>query len=209
MFPRRRAGDTLYAMNETSLSLLARVRQSDDSQSWNRLVEIYEPLMRRWLLSYEVQDADAADLMQDVFEVVARELPSFEHSEHAGAFRSWLRKVLVNRLKNFWRSRKSRPVAAGGSSMLERLNQLEDDKSEVSRVWDDSHDQEVITRLMELIRPTFLPKTWEAFRRQMFEQDKPHQIAEELGMSLGSVYMARTRVLAALRREAAGIVDSI
>jgi RNA polymerase sigma-70 factor (ECF subfamily) len=196
-------------MNETSLSLLARVRESEDPHSWNRLFELYEPLLRRWLSAYDVQDADAADLIQDVFAVVARELPGFEHNQNPGAFRSWLRKVLANRLKNSWRSRNHRPQAAGGSSMLERLNQLEDDKSEASRVWDNSHDQDVITRLMELIRPMFLPKTWEAFRRQMFEGDKPHQIAEELDMSLGSVYMARTRVLNALRREAAGLVNSL
>ncbi len=196
-------------MNETSLSLLARVRQSADPQSWNRLVELYEPLMRRWLFAYEVQDADAADLIQEVLEVMTRELPSFHHSDQPGAFRSWLRKVLVNRLKNFWRSRKYRPLATGDSSMVERLNQLEDDQSEVSRVWDDSHDQTVITRLMELIRPTFLPKTWDAFRRQVFEGESPQEIAADLRMSLSSVYKARSRVLSALRREAAGLVDSL
>ncbi len=196
-------------MNETSLSLLARVRQLADPQSWNRLVKLYEPLMRRWLLAYEVQDADAADLIQEVLEVVSRELPSFHHNDHPGAFRNWLRKVLVNRLKNFWRSRKYHPQATGGSSMLERLNQLEDDTSEVSRVWDDSHDQEVIARLMELIRPTFLAQTWDAFHRQVFGGEPPKEIAADLGMSLSSVYQARSRVLSALRREAAGLVDSL
>jgi RNA polymerase sigma-70 factor (ECF subfamily) len=196
-------------MNETSLSLLARIRDSEDPQSWIRLVDLYEPLMRKWLLAYEVQDADAADLIQEVFEVVAQELPAFDHNRNVGAFRSWLRKVLVNRLKNFWRSRKYRPQAAGGSSMLERLNQLEDDRSEASRVWDDSHDQEVITRLMEFIRPTFLPKSWDAFYRQVFEGESPQEIAADLEMSLSSVYTARSRVLSALRREAAGLVDSL
>ncbi len=196
-------------MDETSLSLLARVGRLEDQQSWRQFVKLYEPLMQRWLLAYEVQDADAADLIQDVFEVVARELPSFSHSDRAGAFRSWLRKILVNRLKHFWRSRKYRPQVTGGTSMLERLNQLEDDRSEVSRVWDDSHDQEVITRLMELIRPSFLPKTWEAFHRQVFAGQTPQEVATELEMSLSSVYTARSRVLATLRRESKGLVDSL
>ena len=93
--------------------------------------------------------------------------------------------------------------------MLEQLHQLEDDTSQLSRIWNDQHDREVISRLVELVRPAFLPKTWAAFHRQMFDGQSPEQVAAELGMPLGSVYMARNRVLNALRREAAGLVDSL
>lgn len=196
-------------MSHSSQSLLARVSQSADSASWDRLVEVYAPLMRRWLKVYEVQDADADDLIQEVLGVLLRELPQFDPGQGTVAFRSWLRKILVHRLKDFWRSRNYRPAATGGSSLQERLNQLEDETSQVSRLWDREHDQHVVARLMELIRPSFLPKTWEAFRRQVLEGERPEQIARELGMSIGSVYMARNRVLNALRREAAGIVDAI
>ena len=196
-------------MNETSLSLLARIRQSDDSDSWNRLVELYAPLMRGWLRSYEVSGADADDLVQDVLTVVSQELPKFNHNERTGAFRSWLRRILVNRLQNYWRRRKQPPPAKGGSSLLEQLKQLEDDNSGLSRIWNEQHDRDVIARLIDLVRPRFQPKTWEAFRRQMFDGQKPGQVAAELGMTLGSVYMARNRVLAALRRETDGIVDEL
>ena len=96
-------------MNETSLSLLARISQSADSDSWDRLVELYTPLMRRWVRSYEVTGADADDLVQEVLTVVSQELPKFKHNERAGAFRSWLRKILVNRLRNHWRDRQNSP----------------------------------------------------------------------------------------------------
>ena len=88
-------------MNETSLSLLARVRQTDDSEAWNHLVELYAPLMRGWLRSYEVTGADADDLIQDVLTAVSQELPKFDHNQRTGAFRSWLRKILVHRLQNY------------------------------------------------------------------------------------------------------------
>ena len=89
-------------MNETSLSLLARARQSADSESWNRLVELYAPLIRGWLRSYGVSGADADDLVQEVLTVVSQELPKFNHNDRTGAFRSWLRKILVHRLQNYW-----------------------------------------------------------------------------------------------------------
>ena len=193
----------------TSLSLLGRAADPADSDSWNRLVELYAPLMRHWLRQYDVQDCDADDLIQDVLAVLMRELPDFDHSRQVGAFRSWLRRVLVNRLRNYWRDRQHRPPAKGGSSLAEQLNQLEDENSQLSRVWNEQHDRDVLATLMEVVRPRFEEKTWQAFHRQMFDGQRPDQIAAELDMRLGSVYMARNRVLGALRREAAGLVDSL
>jgi len=153
-------------MNEsTSLSLLDRVTNTADSESWDRLVELYVPLMRRWLSQYEVQHSDTDDLIQEVLAVVVQELPQFNHNQQTGAFRNWLRKILVFRLQNLWRSRKYEPQAKGTSSLLEQLHQLEDDGSEVSRFWNADHDQHVVSQLMELVRPRFQTKTWEAFRR--------------------------------------------
>ncbi|MCO6454773.1 MAG: sigma-70 family RNA polymerase sigma factor [Pirellulaceae bacterium] len=195
-------------MDETSLSLLARVRQPTDSSSWERLVNLYAPLMRGWLRPYGVQDADAEDLIQDVLAVVAREISQFDHNQRPGAFRRWLRTLVVHRLRHFWRSNGNRQLAVGGTSVLEQLHQLEDETSRLSRIWNQQHDRDVIARLLELVRPTFLPKTWTAFHRQMFDGQSAEQVAAELGMALGSVYMARNRVLSALRREASGLVDS-
>lgn len=196
-------------MNETSLSLLARIRQTGDSDSWNRLAAIYAPLIHGWLRTYEVSGADADDLVQEVLTVVSQELPKFDHSQRTGAFRSWLRKILVHRLQNYWRDRKQHPPAKGGSSLFEQLHQLEDEKSQLSRIWNEQHDRDVIARLLEVVRPRFQAKTWEAFRRQMFEGQAPAEIAVDLDMKLASVYVARNRVLTAMRKETEGLVDSL
>lgn len=197
-------------MNEaTSLSLLDRVTNSADTDSWDRLAELYAPLMQRWLIQYDVQRADADDLIQEVLAVVLQDLPQFDHNQRTGAFRNWLRKILVNRLRNLWRSRKYEPQAKGTSSLLEQLHQLEDDKSEVSRIWNADHDQHVISQLMEAVRSRFREKTWEAFRRQMFDGQRADAVAADLNMPISSVYVAKSRVLSTLRREAEGLVDSI
>lgn len=197
-------------MNEaTSLSLLQRAASAGDADSWERLAALYAPLMRRWLAQYEVQAADADDLIQEVFSVVAQDLPRFDHNGHTGAFRSWLRKTLVHRLHSFWRKQKYDHRGRGTSSLLEQLQALEDDHSEVSRIWAAEHDQHVIAQLLQAVRPRFQDKTWEAFRRQMFDGERADVVATTLGMSLSSVYVARNRVLSALRREAEGLVDSL
>lgn len=196
-------------MNETSLSLLDRVRQSADSESWDRLVRLYAPLMKHWLGRYEIQDSDIDDLVQEVLTTVVTELPKFEHNQRAGAFRSWLRTILVNRVRNFWRSRKQRPIATGTSSLDEQLNQLQDDTSELSQIWNREHDEYLIKRLMQDVQGKFESKTWKAFHRQVVDGQKADVVAQELGDSLASVYMAKSRVLSALRRESKGLIDKI
>jgi len=73
-------------MNETSLSLLASLRQSPASETWTRLVELYAPLIRAWLRKYDVQDSDADDLVQEVLLAVSKDLGRFDHGGQPGAF---------------------------------------------------------------------------------------------------------------------------
>lgn len=193
----------------TSFSLLDRASASRDTESWDRLVALYAPLLRRWLSSYEIQDADADDLIQDVLSVVLAELPAFQHNQRTGAFRNWLRRILVNRLRGYWRVRKREPASLGTSSLLERLNELEDDNTEASRIWNADHDRQVIAQLLISVRPRVLDKTWDAFRRQVLDGKRADEVAAELEMSVNSVYVARSRVLSILRREAAGLVDDV
>ncbi len=194
-------------MAETSVSLLKLVCNSPGSTAWVRLTEIYSPFLQASLKRYNLQAADAEDLIQEVLLTVSRELPRFEHSGRTGAFRNWLRTILVHRLRHFWRSRESLPIVTGGSTWTDELDQLADESSDASRHWNLTHDRHVMARLIEQVRPRFERKTWEAFQRQMFEGQRADVVAAELGMPLNSVYVARSRVLSTLRREAAGLID--
>ena len=82
----------------------------------------------------------------------------------------------------------------------------DDDASEASQMWNREHDEYVMKRLMDTVRGQFEPKTWLAFRRQVVDGLRADVVAAELGVSLGSVYMAKSRVLNALRRESEGLV---
>src|SRR5262245_5190598 len=123
-------------MDKTSLSLLDRVCTSPDEDAWRSLAEIYTPLLHGWLRQYRIQPSDADDLTQDVLLVLSRELPSFQHNGRTGAFRSWLRGILVNRLRDFWRRRKLRPLVGTDDHVQNWLEQLEDPASGLSREWD-------------------------------------------------------------------------
>lgn len=192
--------------SNTSLSLLSRLSQQPQESDWRRLFDIYSPLMRQWMAGYGIAETDAADISQDVFQTLLREIPTFEHNGHAGAFRRWLRTIMVHRIKWMWRSRKRETqVAETGRDTI--LASMEDPNSDPNRIWDAEHDVFVAQRLLRLVEPRFTLSSWEAFRMQVMEGEKALPVAEKLGMTVNAVLVAKSRVLKALRDEATGLID--
>jgi len=191
----------------TPQSLLQRLREKPDEEGWKRLIDLYTPLLRRWLSQTGVDGSDADDLLQEVFLAVVREMPSFHHNQRNGAFRSWLRTILVHRLRGYLRGRRRSPQLAADASIPETLDLLEDESSDLSRLWDREHDEFVARRLLQMIEPEFAVSTWQAFCRQVIDGSDPGEVAKELGISIDSVYAAKSRVLRRMRREIEGLID--
>jgi RNA polymerase sigma-70 factor (ECF subfamily) len=195
-------------MADTSATLLERLRAQPDEEAWRRLLDLYTPLLEQWLGRYGLQPSDRDDLTQEVLAVVVRELPAFQHNQRPGAFRRWLRTILVHRLQGFWRARQGRPLATGDSDLGRMLEQLEDPESALSRQWDQEHDRQVMARLLAQIETQVAPATWQAFRRVVLEGKDEETVADELGLSVNAVFIAKSRVLARLRRDARDLIDS-
>jgi RNA polymerase sigma-70 factor (ECF subfamily) len=191
----------------TSISLLGRAREGDDSHAWQQFNEVYAPLLKSWLARYRLQASDADDVVQETLLAVAKELPNFEHSGNAGAFRSWLRQIMVFRLRHFWRSRQRHPQGPGDSEFLNELAELEDPDSPLTKLWEREHDRHVLQRLLTLVEPRFQPSTREAFRRVAIDGQPAQKVADELGLTLNAVVIAKSRVLRELRREGHGLFD--
>ena len=191
---------------ETSISLLERVRERDDEASWRTLVEIYTPLIRGWLNRHAGLDADAEDVIQDVLAVVVRRIPEFRREPRVGAFRAWLRTITINCFRDTWKARR-RVKPAADSRVDEFLQQLADPASGLSRVWDKEHDRHVTQRLLQIIRGEFTEKTWLAFQRFALADEPAETVAADLGMTVNAVFIAKSRVLTAPRREGAGLME--
>jgi RNA polymerase sigma factor (sigma-70 family) len=187
--------------------LLERLNDQSDSVAWRRLVDLYSPLIKAWLRHHGVSASDAEDLTQDVLGVVVREVSRFQHNGRTGAFRTWLRTITINCLRQSVRSRRLRPEAVRPPDLVAVLDQLEDPASDLSRRWDREHDRYVLDRLLELIEPEFEATTRQAFRRQVVDGVPAKAVAAELRMTVNAVLIAKSRVLSRLRHEADGLVD--
>jgi RNA polymerase sigma-70 factor (ECF subfamily) len=191
---------------ETSTSLLDRLRDRPDEESWRRLDSLYRPLIRRWLQRDPVLKEEAEDLAQEVMVVVCSELPGFQRNR-TGSFRKWLRTITAYRVKGCCRARRSRPEALGAQAEDGPLVQLADDRSELAQRWDQEHNEHLVRRLLELMADEFSDTHLRAFRRVVLDEVKPSLAAEELGVSVNVVLLARSRILQRLREVARGLLD--
>ena len=185
----------------TSISLIARV-QARDPEAWQRLIDLYGPLVYGWCRQSGLQAEDAADVVQEVFCAVAGHVARFRRERPGDSFRAWLRTIARNKLCDHFRRLGRQPQARGGTTAQQNLAQIaqpdpdwllpEDGRAAEGDLWH---------RAMELVRAEFEPRTWEAFWRLAIERRSGAEVARELGITLPAAYQAKYRVLKRLRRE--------
>jgi RNA polymerase sigma-70 factor, ECF subfamily len=190
----------------TSLTLLDKVRASDKA-AWERLHQLYEPLVRHWCRQALLQEADTADVSQEVFFAVSNGIGEFHKVCATDTFRGWLRVITRRKICNRWRQLTPGALGIGGSNAQGHLLEVpgEDDGSS-----GDSADTEtglLWRRAVELIATDFNEQSWKAFWRVVIEGRSATDVAADLGMTANAVYLAKARILARLREEFGGLIE--
>jgi RNA polymerase sigma factor (sigma-70 family) len=185
----------------TRASLLVRLRDASDGDAWQEFVRLYAPVIYRFARKRGLQDADAADLMQEVLRSVSSAVKRLEYDPVRGTFRGWLFTITRNKVFNFLESSSRRVQASGGSGVQQRLEQQPGIDGEQSEEWETDYQRALAARAMEQVKDEFQAATWEAFRQTAVEGRTPAQVAGRLGLSVGAVYVAKSRVIARLREE--------
>jgi RNA polymerase sigma-70 factor (ECF subfamily) len=188
-------------MDQTSASLLERLRQPTDQEAWNRFVALYTPLLFFWSCRMGLQAQDSADLVQDVFTTVLEQLPTFQLDPNK-SFRGWLRTIAVNK----WRDHLRRRAVAGRGGNDAGLAEVVVPDT-VAPLWEKEFQQQIVGRALDLMQADFEPPTWKACWAQVVEGKAAPDVAKELGLSLAAVYAAKSRVLRRLRQELHGMLD--
>ena len=183
----------------TRASLLFRLRDSQVHEAWVEFVEIYEPAVYRQLRKCGLQDADARELMQELFVAVNRQIPRWELVKERGSFRGWLRRVTRNLVINWMKCGQRRMIAWGGPESQSMFDELAADDCAASAEFDRELRRSIFQRASKIVRQEQSPKAWQAFWQTAVDGKTPASVAQELGMSDGAVRVAKCRVLARLK----------
>jgi len=198
-----RIPDTHRIMQDsTSVSLLRRLRESDQEEAWSRFVDLYTPLIYYWGRSQRLNANDTSDLVQDVLTVLVKELRRFEYDPRKNRFRGWLRTITVNKATDLHRRRAIEPQT-GLAATIEQVAVATD----IDLFEETEYRCFLVGRALELMQADFKHETWLACWKQVADGQKAPDVAREMNLSLNMVYLAKSRVLARLRDELSELIE--
>jgi RNA polymerase sigma factor (sigma-70 family) len=181
----------------TRRSLLLQLRDACNAEAWEQFVEIYTPLIYGFCRQHGLQDADAADVSQEVMRAVAQAIGRFEYDRRRGRFRNWLFTVTRSKLNNFL-ARRQREPQGSGSTTVQQFLEAQPSAAEESG-WDIAYHRRLFEVVAEQVRAEVHESTWQAFWQTVCEERDGKAVAQNLGLSVGAVYIAKSRVLARLQ----------
>ena len=198
---------TFDMVGSTSSSLLNRLREGE-SEAWQRLAQLYTPLVYAWCRRSHLTKEDTADVTQEVFRAVHGGLTSFRHDRQGDSFRGWLWTITRSKIQDHFRGWQDRPQAAGGSEAYRQLQDIPASPAEDQGTLSATPFGDLGRRAIELMRQDFEEPTWRAFWGTAVDGQSPDDVARELGLTVAAVYQAKSRVLRRLRAELAGLAGA-
>jgi RNA polymerase sigma-70 factor (ECF subfamily) len=185
----------------TRPSLLVRIRDGQDQEAWAQFVEIYTPLIYGFARKHGLQDADAADLAQDVLRAVLRSAGRLDYDPKRGSFRGWLFTVVRNKLRDFLARRKNPGQGTGDTGAHELLQQQPAPEVEAEALWSQEYERRLFAWAAEQVRSQVQEPTWHAFWQTAVDGKSGKEVAKSLGMTVAAVYLCKGRVMAKLKEQ--------
>ena len=192
---------------DTSLTLLERLQKNpDDPQAWKLFTERYQPRIRRWCLTWGLQDSDADDVAQDVLVKLFAALRKFQY-DPSRSFRAWLKTLTHHAWSDFLESRARPGLGSGDSHAADILHSVEA-REDLVRQLDEEFDRELLREAMLRVRLRVAPQTWQAFTLTALDGLSGAEAAGRIPMQVAQVFVAKRRVQKMLREEVARLEQS-
>ena len=194
-------------MYTTKNSLIFRIRDGNDRDAWSDFVEIYGPLVYRYGRRRGLQDADAADLSQAVLTEVSHCIDRFDYDPVLGRFRNWLMVIARYKFSALMRDR-AKQIGRLEDSSQDHLDQ-QSSTDEFAHLWETEYQNHLFRWAANLVRNEVENKTWQAFWLTAVDSKTPSEVAKELGIKIGTVYVSKSRVILRIRQKISEIDDTV
>jgi RNA polymerase sigma-70 factor (ECF subfamily) len=186
----------------TRASLLVRIRDGRDQEAWRQFVELYAGVVYGFARKRGLQDADAADVMQEVLRSLSRSAGQLNYDPARGSFRGWLYTVARNKIFSFLEAGRNRVGRGTGDSRVREILEAQPESElGLATSWDEEYERNLASVALRRVQDEVQPAHWQAFRQTALEGRSAHEVGAALGLSPGAVYVARSRILARLKEE--------
>ena len=189
---------------ETRQSLIVRLKSEQNELAWRDFVCAYEGFLNQLVRRQGVPERHVPDITQQILLTIARSIDGWKDDGNAASFRRWLSTVSRNVVIRFMSRERKQAGGIGGSDLVAQLQNVEDkpDEQHIRR-----YQHERIVWAAELVRHEFLETSWRAFWATVIEERPVDEVALELNVSPGSIYMSRSRIMARIKKKVAEVEE--
>lgn len=191
----------------TRITLLGRLRRDPgDQAAWAEFVDHYGGKIYAWCRKWNLQEADARDVTQNVLLKLAQKMKDFTY-DPSRSFRAWLKTLTGHALSDFVDGRPRAGLGSGDSDVARMLHNVEA-RADLVQQLEQEFDRELLEEAMTRVRLRVAPQTWAAFRLTALEGLAGAEAAAQIPMQVAQVFVAKRRVQKLLQQEVARLEHS-
>lgn len=197
------AGEVWGPVDTTRPSLLLRIRNRSDADAWRTFDAIYRPMLQRFAHACGLNDTDAEDVTQHCLAATYRNIGEFAYDPKKGRFKSWLRTMVNNRVRDLLRMRGEQQ---GDTRAFQQAQEREPSPDEVfEKIWMEEHLRHCLHELRMEVEET----TFQAFWNYVMEEQPVERVCAELGIKPNNVYTIKWRMTERIAARMKELLDGI
>ncbi len=190
----------------TRYSLLSRLQNWDDWESWKEFFDTYWRLIYSVAIRSGLTETEAQDVVQETMISVAKDIQKFRRDRQLGSFKGWLRNLTRWRIADQLRKRagaesRATTADAGELAAAETAELADPTGSGLETAWDDEWQANLLSAAMERVKRRVKEEHYQMFDLYVVKGLPVAKVAEILGVSAGRIYLAKFRVAALIKKE--------
>jgi RNA polymerase sigma factor (sigma-70 family) len=190
----------------TRTSLLRRLKQWEDQESWRDFFNTYWKLIYSAAVKAGLNDAEAQDVVQDTVITVAKKIEDFKYDPALDSFKGWLLYLTRKRIALHYRKRerdRGGPTRdPGGTALATELEHIPDPAGvDLEAIWDEEWERHLTDAALARVKQQVNPKQFQMFNFYVLKQWPVKEVAKTLGVTVTQVYLAKHRISASVKKE--------
>src|SRR5882672_4397959 len=197
----------------TRRTLLSRLRNLDDQESWRTFFNLYWRLLYNVARKSGLDDGSAQEIVQDTVIAVARKMPEFRYDPARGTFRQWLlritRRRIIDHLRRIYRQPPRAEVAPESLDQDEAHAAaiIDQSASAIDAAWNEEWKKSTFDAALARVRAEINPRHFQVFDYCVLKDWPASKVAATLGLNAAQVYLAKHRVAQAMKHAVRCIND--
>jgi RNA polymerase sigma-70 factor (ECF subfamily) len=189
---------------ETRASLILRLKGERNELAWTEFVSTYESFLRQLVGRQGVAERDVADVTQQILTAIAHSVEGWQDDGNPASFRRWLHQVARNVVIKFLVRERRQVRGRGGTDFCELLQHVPQQPGEDQLR---AYEHELVVWAARQVHEEFQESSWKAFWETLVAGRAVGDVAKELGVTPGSIYMSRSRIMARIRTKIREVDD--